>query len=503
MIPYFSKSNYQPFIKNLTDQYVSNLNLRFTMKKLFLLPILCLLFTIGKAQDKWDLKRCVQYAVDNNISVKQTDVQARLAELTLKQYKLSQLPTANFGGNIGYSSGQSQDPATFALITTGLWSNQYYLQANVNLFNFFSLKNNIEGSKFAYEAANAATDKLRNDISLSVANAYLQTLLSVQQANAAELQVKLSQSQLEITRKQVNAGSLPELNAAEIESQLASDSSTYITATSNVSQNILTLKAYMSLDAATPFIIDTPNVERIPIENIADLEPGAVYTLALQNQPQQKVDALQLKSASKYIAASKAAMYPTFSLGGQFYTTYTNQTYEPITGSPILITDTVGRVVGSNQQVVFDNVVYNYKKTPYFSQLNQNFRQSISLGINIPILNGGSLKTGYERSKLNYKNYELQQQLDNLTLKQNVYQAYNLAVAALQKFEASKLALGAAQRSFDYAQKRYNVGLLNTIDLLTNQNNYFKAKIDLLSSQFDFVFKMKVLEFYKGMGLKL
>ncbi|HLK27252.1 MAG TPA: TolC family protein [Puia sp.] len=473
------------------------------MKKLLSLPILCLLFSIGKAQDKWDLKRCVEYAVGNNISVKQQDVQARLAALTLNQYKLSQIPTVNFGGNIGYSSGQSQDPATFALITTGLWSNQYYLQTNVNLFNFFSLKNNIEGSKYAYDAANAATDKLRNDISLSVANAYLQTLLSIQQANTAELQVKLSQSQLEITRKQVNAGTLPELNAAEIESQLAQDSSTYITARSNVGQNIITLKAYMSLDAATPFIIDTPNVERIPIENIVDLEPGSVYSLALQNQPQQKVDALQLKAASKYIAASKAAMYPTFSLGGQFYTTYTSQTYEPIKGSPILLTDTVGRVVGSNQQVVIDNVVYNYKKTPYFSQLSQNFRQSVSLGVNIPILNGGSLRTGYERSKLNYKGYELQQQLDNLNLKQNIYQAYNLAVAALQKFEASKKALSAATRSFEYAQKRYNIGLLNTIDLLTNQNNYFKAKIDVLSSQFDYVFKMKVLEFYKGMGIKL
>ena len=93
--------------------------------------------------------------------------------------------------------------------------------------------------------------------------------------------------------------------------------------------------------------------------------------------------------------------------------------------------------------------------------------------------------------------------MDNLTLKQNIYQAYELAVAALQKFESNQKTLEATQRSFEYAQKRYNVGLLNTIDLLTNQNNYFKAKIDLLSSQFDYVFKMKVLEFYKGMGIKL
>jgi outer membrane protein len=113
------------------------------------------------------------------------------------------------------------------------------------------------------------------------------------------------------------------------------------------------------------------------------------------------------------------------------------------------------------------------------------------------------LKYAYERSKWNYKNYQLQQQQDNLTLKQNIYQAYELAVAALQKMEASRKALEAATRSFDFAQKRYNIGMLNTIDLLTNQNNFFKAKVDLISSQFDYVFKMKVLEFYKGMGIKL
>src|ERR1035438_3438993 len=297
------------------------------MKKILFLQLICLTHFISKAQDKWDLRRCVEYAVTNNISVKQTDVQARLAELTFKQYKLSQVPVLGFGANAGYSSGQSQDPVTFAVITTGLWSNQYFLQTNVNFYNFNSIKNNIAGSKFAYEAANAATDKLRNDVSLNVANAYLQALLTIQLQNAAGLQVKLSQSQLDITRKQVTAGSLPELNAAEIESQLAQDSSAYVTALSNVSQAILTLKAYMSLDAAVPFIIDTPKVEHIPIENIVDLEPGSVYKLALENQPQQKADALELKSASKYIAATKAAMLPTFSLGGQFYTTYTNQTY--------------------------------------------------------------------------------------------------------------------------------------------------------------------------------
>jgi outer membrane protein len=475
------------------------------MKKLSILFINCLFILTISAQDKWDLKRCVEYAVNNNISVKQADVQARIAELTLKQYQLSQIPLLSFGGNISYSSGQSQDPATFQLITAGLWSNQYFVQSSENFYNFGSLRNNIAGSRYAYQASNAATDKLKNDISLNVANAYLQALLAVQTAGAAELQVKFSQSQLDITQKQVNAGALPELNAAEVESQLAQDSSSYVTARSNAEQAILTLKGYMSLDAAVPFDITTPPVEQIPIENISELQPEAVYGLALLNQPLQKEDALNLKSADKYVLANKAAMYPTFSLFGQFYTTYTNQTFEA--GSQFIIPSTV---VGSTTINGTDYPVYslpqnefNLVKTPYFTQLNQNFRQSIGLSVNVPILNGGTLRVNYQRAKLNLKNYQLQQQSDNLALKQNIYQAYTLAIAALQKFESQKKTLQATQKSFDFAQKRYNVGLLNTIDLLTNQNNYFKAKVDLLSDQFDYVFKMKVLEFYKGMGIKL
>ncbi len=142
----------------------------------------------------------------------------------------------------------------------------------------------------------ANTDLLKNNISLNVANAYLTVLLANQTAEAALLQLHLSQNQLELTHKQVIAGTLPELNAAELESQVAQDSSTYIIDKSNVVQDILQLKGYMDLDAAIPFEVDTPPVDKIPIEQLADLQPDAVYALALAHQPLQKMDALQIQS---------------------------------------------------------------------------------------------------------------------------------------------------------------------------------------------------------------
>lgn len=180
-----------------------------------------------------------------------------------------------------------------------------------------------------------------------------------------------------------------------------------------------------------------------------------------------------------------------------------NTATEPILSSARPVVDTIARVAGSVTKVVVDQLAFNYKNTPYFSQLNQNFSQAIALNVSIPIFNNYSLRTNYEKSKLNLRNTELQRDQDNLTLKQNIYQAYTAAITARQKFEANKISVAATQKSFEYAQKRYNVGMLNTIDLLTNQNNFFNAKINVLSSEYDYVFKMKVLEFYKGMGIKL
>ena len=125
------------------------------------------------------------------------------------------------------------------------------------------------------------------------------------------------------------------------------------------------------------------------------------------------------------------------------------------------------------------------------------------MSLSVPIFNGGNLRTSYERSKVNIENLKLQQLLDNQKTKQDIYLAYNSALVALEKFNARKKSVDAAERSYAFAQKRYDVGMLTTLELVTNQNNLFRAKLENALNQFDYVFKMKVLEFYKGKGLKL
>ena len=123
--------------------------------------------------------------------------------------------------------------------------------------------------------------------------------------------------------------------------------------------------------------------------------------------------------------------------------------------------------------------------------------------MSVPIFSGGSLRTNYEKSKLNIKTLELQKSLDDQNLKQNIFQAYNSVLIAMEKFNASKKSVDASQLTYDYAMKRFDVGMLNTFDLITTQNNLLTAKLQYIINHFDYVFKMKVLEFYKGQGLKL
>jgi outer membrane protein len=454
--------------------------------------------------EKWDLRKCVEYALEHNIPVKQQAIQAQIAVLTSKQSKASQFPSLNLGGNLGMNTGRSIDRTTNQFTTESIIYNSFSLQANLDVFNWFSKRNLIAGDKLQAAASFASVDKLKNDISLNIAAAYLQVLLAKEQINVSKVQIGQTNSQLGNTRKLVNAGSLPELNLAELEAQLATDSAALITAQGTEQQSLLLLKSLLNLDAGASFDVETPPVEMIPVEPIGELQPEAVYQLALKNLPQQQVNKFRLEAARKYEQSAKGNMYPSLSVGaslGSNYSTLKNS-QQRISNFPVGV-DTIALVSGSNTPVVIPKYDSRFFANPYGTQLSDNFSNNVGLSLTVPIFNGRSARTNWQKQKLNVQNLVLQQDLDNMTLKQDIYKAYTDAVTSMQKFNATTKSVAATQKAFDFAQKRYDVGLLNTIDLLTNQNNLFRARIDRLSAQYDFVFKMKLLEFYRGQGLKL
>ncbi len=256
------------------------------------------------AQQKWNLQTIVDYAMANNINVKLSDVQAKVAAINYKQSKLGQYPNASFNANTGLNSGNNQDPTTFSRITQTYISSGFQLQSSADIFNFYSRRNSIAANNWEMQAAKAATDKIKYDIALTAANAYLQILLSREQENITTIQIQQTQAQLVNTRKQVDAGALPQLNATQLEAQMAADSLNYLTAKGNTALAVLTLKSYMNIDAAAPFEVDIPPVEQIPVEPIASLQPDYVYSMAIKNMPQQRYNELRMKAAEKNTAAA-------------------------------------------------------------------------------------------------------------------------------------------------------------------------------------------------------
>jgi outer membrane protein len=478
--------------------------------KIKLLVIFISISATGFSQKKWTLMECVQYAMENNISVKQAALQSDLASITYKESKLSQIPNLNLTNSDGLSYGKSKNPSTGILENQNYFSVNLNLQTSVQIFNWFSKKNTILANQWSVLAANAATDKLKNDLALTVANSYLQILLAREQQQIAAVQVQQSRAQLDLVNKQVNAGALAEFNATELESQLANDTANLISAEGNVTQAKYVLKAYLNIDAADSFDIDEPAMDQIPVMPIGELQPGDVYSSALANQPQQKMNEYNLKAAEKNSLAAKGMLYPTISAFGSLGSSYGyfrspqfTQVFAGYAPSGLVITDNAGNVVDV-QKPVYKNGVQNGYITsdPFGTQFNNNFGQSIGLNISIPIFNGWQAKGNYKRSQINIKNLEYQQDLDNKTLKQNIYQAYNAAFVALEKLTSSEKAVQAAQKTYDYTLKRYTIGMIGTLELVTNQNNLFTAKLQYAVNQFDYVFKMKVLEYYKGTGLK-
>jgi outer membrane protein len=230
--------------------------------------VLIITFITCFGQEQWDLKRCVDYALANNISVKQADLQTRFSKLQLDVDKLGRWPNVNFQASSGFSFGLSDNPTTGTLESENFFNTQAGVSSNVTLFNWFSKKYQIAASELTLQADQAQVSKVQNDIALNVAVGYLQALLAKQQVAIAGIQIQQTAQQLDVTRRRVKAGSLPELNALQLEAQLAADCASYVSAQGNVQQLILQLKALLNLDAGVPFDISSPPVEMIPVESL-------------------------------------------------------------------------------------------------------------------------------------------------------------------------------------------------------------------------------------------
>ncbi|OSZ78551.1 hypothetical protein CAP35_09965 [Chitinophagaceae bacterium IBVUCB1] len=477
------------------------------MRSIFTL-LLIVAYTSIQAQTEtgWTLQQAVQYALDNNISIQQNALNQRLAKLTHLQSQLSQLPNINGSASYGRSFGRSVDPTTNQFVQgtsydfMGLSGN-----ADVLLFGWFQKRNSIASNKYNYLASGADLDQLKNDISLNVATGYLRALLAKEQVNISKQQVKLSSAQLTQTRKFAEAGRVPELDVAQLEAQLANDSANLITALTDYTASILDIKALLNLDFQSPFDVVVPQMNMASDGISLNMSPEDVYIEAAKNFGTVRSSMYKLQAAQRNFWAAKGNLMPQLGLGAQLGTNWSS-TVKEVASAQIVGARETGDfvpVLDTTLAVYRPDVKVTTRDVPLKTQLDNNFRQTVSLSLNIPIFNGWQSQYAVKQAKINMLTQELNTYQAELKLKQDVYKAYNDATNSIQKYYAAERAATSAQRAFDFAQKRYDLGLTNTVEYLTTQNNMYSATGNLARAKYDLIFKLKVIDYYLGKELKL
>ncbi|MFT7114142.1 MAG: outer membrane protein [Candidatus Azotimanducaceae bacterium] len=450
------------------------------------------------AQKEWTLQEAVTYALENNISVKQSDLNALSSEETYNQSKLGQLPSLNGSIAQGYNFGRSVDPFTNQFTTQRIRNNNFSLFSSVTLFNGLQARNNIKKNYFELLAVKFDADKMKNDISLNVASSYLQLLFNRELLKVAQQQIELTAVQLERIKELVNAGSLPKGSLLDIQAQYASEERQLVSAENALELSRLSMGMLLMMDDPKNFraaSIDTEMNSTVLLENT----PGEIYGIAVLNQPSIKSANYRVLSSEKALAAAKGGLSPRITLNGSVGTGYSDGRKE-LDKITLNGTSVIGYTSGGDSVYVPD-YSQTFKTTSFQDQVNDNFSQSISVSLNIPIFNGGQVRRNIRQSKIQVLNsqYNLEQQEN--TLRQNIEQAYTDAKSALKSYVAAEKSLDANQLAFDYAEQRYELGMINAYEYKDSKNRLIRASSDLLQAKYDFVFKVKILEFYKSSTL--
>jgi len=440
-----------------------------------LITTLVLLFIASSSigQETWSLERCIEYALENNIQIKQQELNVKVSENQLTRSKLSAYPNLNASVNHNYSFGRAIDYGTNT-VSQDMEATSFSINSNVTLFNGFQITNSRKQDHFNLMASISDVEKLRNNISLNVAAAYLQILFSQELVETAKKQVELTSMQIERTKQLVNAGSLPEGNLLEIEAQLASDELQLVNTQNQLELSYLTLTQFLDIKSTEGFTIETPNLTGFD-ETIPASSPHNVFDQAVNFLPQIKGASLRVNSAEKGVQIAKGGQSPRLSLG----TSYSSGSRRFLKSNPLVSED------------------------PFMDQIKDNASLSIGLSLSIPIFNGWQVKTSISNAFISLDNARYNLEQEKNMLYKDIQQAYTDALAALKKFKASEKSVKALEEAFRYAEHRFNLGLVNSLDYTTAKTRLTKAEADLLSAKYEFIFKSKILDFYQGNPLSL
>lgn len=451
-------------------------------KRSFLSLIVMLVCCVAvQAQPKmWTLEECVKYAIQNNISIKQSELDSKAALIDKKGAIGNFLPSLNASASHSWNIGLNQD------ITTGLLRNQttQFTSAGANvgidIYKGLQNQNTLRKANLSIVAAKYQLLKMQEDIALNVANAFLQVLFNKENLKVQKEQLGINEKQYARSEELVNAGSIPRGDLLDIKATVAQNNQNVIAADNALLISKLSLAQLLQLKDFENFdVVDDTNMR--DENNIMAQTPSAIYDKAVEGRTELKIARTNLEIAQKDVEIAKGAFQPT--LQG-FYSFNSRVSYADV---PVF--DDKGNIIGTRNSA------------PFFNQFSDNKGQSFGAQLSIPIFNGFSARNNVERSKVSLERSKIAVEQQDLDLQRNVFTAFTDAKGALNAYESSVVALEARQGAYNYAKERYDVGLMNSFDFNQSQTLLTNAQSEVIRTKYDYIFKIKILEFYFGIPL--
>ena len=430
---------------------------------------------------KWTLEECVRYAIENNISIKQTELDTKNADIDRKSAIGNFLPSLNASASHSWNIGLNQD------ITTGLLQNQttQFTSAGANvgvdIYKGLQNQNRLRRANLSIVATKYQLLKMQEDVALNVANAFLQVLFNKENLKVQQEQLAINQKQLVRSQELVNAGTIPRGDLLDVKATVASDGQRIVAAENTLLISKLSLAQLLQLKEFENFdVIDDTNAK--DENNILAQSPAAIYDKAKEERTELKIAKANLEVAMKDVAIAKGAYQPT--LQG-FYSFNSRVSYADVP----LFDSTTGQIIGTQSPPSF------------FNQFSDNKGHSFGAQLSIPIFNGFSARNNVERSKVSLERSKIAVEQQDLDLQRNVFTAFSDAKGALNAHESSVVALEARQGAYDYAKEKYAVGLMNSFDFNQSQTLLTNAQSEVIRTKYDYIFKIKILEFYFGIPI--
>jgi outer membrane protein len=463
--------------------------------KFSILLIISLITTFSYAQQSWSLQQCIDYALKNNANIQQYKLQVEQAESGLEFSKVSLLPTLNASASNYYNIGRRIDLYTNKFADKRVRSDNFSVSTGVTLFNGLQQYNTIKQNQENVNALKLDQESNTQTIILNIVSAYMNVLYAMDQLQAAQNQIALTKLQEARNKKLFEAGSVAKTVLLDIQAQVASEDVAVVNAQNAVDIAYLNLTLLMDLPSQDGFSIVKPSLDENTInENLSNPETALNYAYA--NQPSIKAADARIKAAYASYLVAKGSLLPSLSFGASIGTGFSGLATTVTGYAPQVY---VSGISASGDSVYSMQMVpTGTKLTPYHTQLKNNINKSFGFQLNIPIFNGFQVKNQMTRTKISYKNAQLNVAIAKREVNRNVKQAYADAIAAVKKFKATQKAVDANQASFENYETRFNLGVINAFEYNDAKTRLAKAKIDLLQAKYDYFFRIKILEYYQG-----